>query len=121
MDVIYEVDEVDEITDSINSISLEQQLYASGYIQPNNTYSDMQSDIQYDLVEEMDALSIKDLPDFAKDQLVIDLFQHNLDIYDSSTIDKYEKKMYLDIPNVYCNGISYGLDDEDFINSYLTL
>ena len=121
MDVIYEVDEVDEITDSINSISLEQQLYASGYIQPNNTYSDMQSDIQYDLVEEMDALSIKDLPDFAKDQLVIDLFQHNLDIYDSSTIDKYEKKMYLDIPNVYCNGISYGLDDEDFIHTKLKL
>jgi hypothetical protein len=119
MDVIYEVD---EITESINSISLEQQLYASGYIQ--NMQSDIQqSDInmQSDIVEEMDALSIKDLPDFAKDQLVIDLFQHNLDIYDSSTIDKYEKKMYLDIPNVYCNGISYGLDDEDFIHTKLKL
>ena len=114
MDVIYEID---EITDSINSISLEQQLYASGYIQNMQSNMHMQSD----MVAEMDALSIKDLPDFAKDQLIIDLFQHNLDIYDSSTIDKYEKKMYLDIPNVYCNGISYGLDDEDFIHTKLKL
>ena len=123
MDVIYEVDEVDEadeITDSINSISLEQQLYASGYIQ--NMQSNMQhSDIEYNMIAEMDALSIKDLPDFAKEPLIIDLFQHNLDIYDNSTIDKYEKKMYLDIPNVYCNGISYGLDDEDFIHTKLKL
>ena len=120
MDVIYEVDEVDEvdeITDSINSISLEQQLYASEYIQNMQSNMHMQSD----MVAEMDALSIKDLPDFAKDSLIIDLFQHNLDIYDNSTIDKYEKKMYLDIPNVYCNGISYGLDDEDFIHTKLKL
>ena len=131
MDVIYEVDEVDEIyeiSNSVNSMSLEeQQLYASGYIQ--NVQSDIQTDIQndiqtyidYNIVEEMDTLSIKDLPDFAKEPLIIDLFQHNLDIYDSSTIDKYEKKMYLDIPNVYCNGISYGLDDEDFIHTKLKL
>ena len=99
MDVIYEVDEVDEITDSINSISLEQQLYASGYIQnmQSNMHMQFEMDMQSDMIAEMDALSIKDLPDFAKDQLIIDLFQHNLDIYDSGTIDKYEKKMYLDI------------------------
>jgi len=69
----------------------------------------------------MDTLSIKDLPDYVKDPLVIDLFQHNLDIYDSSIIDKYEKKKCLDIPNVYCNGIAYGLDDEDFIYAKLKL
>ena len=118
--------DVMELTETINTMSLdsqEQSIYYShsGYIQPNIMYDEMQSDIQYDLVKEMDGLSIANLPDFAKDPLVIDLFQHNVDIYDSSIIDKYEKKMYLDIPNVYCNGIAYGLDDEDFIYTKLKL
>ena len=118
--------DVMDLSETLNTMSLESQEQSryylhSGYIQPNNTYSDMQSDIHYNLVEEMDALSVKDLPDFAKDPLVIDLFQHNVDIYDNSMINKYERKMYLDIPNVYCNGIAYGLDDEDFIYAKLKL
>jgi len=133
--------DVMELTETIHTMSLESQqhshLYShlnsqsnsythvhSGYIQPNIIYDDMQTNIQDDIVEtidSMDALSIKDLPDYVKNSLVIDLFQHNLDIYDTSIINKYEKKMYLDIPNVYCNGIPYGLDDEDVIYAKLKL
>ena len=116
-----------ELSKTLNTMSLDTQTHLhlylqSGYIQPNNTLqNDTQTNIEYNMIKDMDALSIKDLPDFAKDSLVIDLFQHNLDIYDTNLIDKYEKKMYLDIPNVYCNGIPYGLDDEDFIYAKLKL
>ena len=112
--------DVMELTETLNTMSLDTQthLYSqSGYIYPN----EIQSNIHDNIVKEMDGMSIKDLPDFAKDPLVIDLFQHNVDIYDNSIIDKYERKMYLDIPNVYCNGIAYGLDDEDFIYAKLKL
>ena len=113
-----------ELTETINTMSLDSQEQSryysqSGYIQ--NEKSNIQSNIHDDIVEEMNALSIANLPDFAKDPLVIDLFQHNVDIYDNSITNKYEKKMYLDIPNVYCNGIAYGLDDEDFIHTKLKL
>ena len=116
--------DVMELTETINTMSLDSQEQSryyshSGYIQ--NEKSNIQSNIHDDIVEEMDGLSIANLPDFAKDPLVIDLFQHNVDIYDNSITDKYERKMYLDIPNVYCNGITYGLDDEDFIHTKLKL
>ena len=125
---LTEIAELIEQTKLIITTSNTHSHSHSGYIQPNIIYddikSDMQADMQYDIgktIDSMDALSIKDLPDYVKNSLVIDLFQHNLDIYDTNLIDKYEKKMYLDIPNVYCNGIPYGLDDEDFIYAKLKL
>ena len=49
------------------------------------------------------------------------IFQHNLDIYNEG--NKKKRKLYLDIPNTFCQNKDKIciLDDEDYIYNYLTL